>query len=135
MPSQDVIQCERDGWALVDDLVSVSGDKVIMEVETQTFKPMPLAIVRDPDRLRGLVPTISKGRLDTQPTHLYRLEYLYDLIGLARHYGRGSPSVFDWTRHPRFPAPVRTFGRVKIWYLPDVEAWRKTRPRIKNRKR
>ncbi|HYI62263.1 MAG TPA: hypothetical protein VEW93_10725 [Acidimicrobiales bacterium] len=50
-----------------------------------------------------------------------------DRVDLA-HYQQ----VHSWrTRHPDFPAPVREWGRIRIWYWPDVEAWLRSTGRLR----
>lgn len=43
---------------------------------------------------------------------------------IGERAGVNSQAVHNWaSRHEDFPEPVKVFGTMRIWYLPDVESW------------
>jgi len=57
---------------------------------------------------------------------LVLLQDIAERLGLA-HY----QTAHKWrTRYPDFPAPVREWGRIRIWSWSDVEAWARATGRL-----
>jgi predicted DNA-binding transcriptional regulator AlpA len=55
---------------------------------------------------------------------------LVTAVEIAEEYGWSSPSTLHTylARGMDFPAPVRRFGRIDVWWKPSVEAWVKRTP-------
>jgi predicted DNA-binding transcriptional regulator AlpA len=60
---------------------------------------------------------------------------LMTAVEIAEEYGWSSPSTLHTylARGMDFPAPVRRFGRIDVWWKPAVEAWAKRTPGRKSR--
>lgn len=59
---------------------------------------------------------------------------LMTAVEIAEEYGWSSPSTLHTylARGMDFPAPVRRFGRIDVWWRPSVEAWvRRTPGRVR----
>lgn len=61
-----------------------------------------------------------------------RRVYLDDLVttdDVADRLRVAPQAVHQWaSRFDDFPDPVRVFGRMRIWYWPDVQRWLKAHP-------
>jgi predicted DNA-binding transcriptional regulator AlpA len=56
---------------------------------------------------------------------------LVDAAMIASRVGISRSVVYSWTtRHTSFPRPVATFGTVKLWLWPSVEAWLRATGRL-----
>jgi len=60
------------------------------------------------------------------------LDDLVDSIGIAERLGFSHTTSVQMLRrrHPDFPEPLITFGRVRVWSWTEVESWAKKTGRL-----
>lgn len=54
---------------------------------------------------------------------------LVDIAGIMERFSVSRSRVYAWMELPGFPAPLKVFpgGRLRIWSLEEVVAWRRER--------
>lgn len=72
---------------------------------------------------------------DSQEIHILRGSEVTKRLGIGKTmlYAKGDPKspYYD----PTFPAPVALGGRSVGWYVHELEAWAKSRPRVTTEQR
>lgn len=117
--THDVARLRKVGHVCIPDLVPVPGQAVVKLDDDLT--PTVIGIVTKGSNMRHVIQAH-----DTYKVHRNRLVRINDLVTMqhiSSRTGRTQQSLANWKRHKSFPRRVRMFGRVPVWYWPDIKAW------------
>lgn len=67
------------------------------------------------------------AHIDELNRELDRKYQLVSLSDIARMDGVSRQNVYNWSITKRFPAPVATVGKQRLWAKKDIDKWLKER--------